>query len=63
VFPNVEVRYLHAVVVLAEELNFTHAAQRLRISNLPLSKQITEIEEATQISSVHSRQETGCRTH
>jgi len=45
VFPNVEVRYLHAVVVLAEELNFTHAAQRLRISQPALSKQITEIEE------------------
>ena len=45
VFPNVEVRYLHAVIVLAEELNFTHAAQRLRISQPALRKQITEIEE------------------
>jgi LysR family transcriptional regulator, benzoate and cis,cis-muconate-responsive activator of ben and cat genes len=45
VFPHIEVRYLRAVVVLAEELNFTHAAQRLRISQPALSKQITEIEE------------------
>jgi DNA-binding transcriptional LysR family regulator len=44
VFPNVEVRHLHAVIVLAEELNFTRAAQRLRISQPALSKQITEIE-------------------
>ncbi len=43
-FPNVEVRYLHAVVVLAEELNFTHAADRLRITQPALSRQITEIE-------------------
>jgi len=45
VFPNVDVRHLHAVIVLAEELNFTRAAQRLRISQPALSKQITEIEE------------------
>jgi DNA-binding transcriptional LysR family regulator len=34
VFPRVEVRHLHAVVVLAEELNFTRAADRLHITNL-----------------------------
>jgi len=45
VFARVEVRHLHAVIVLAEELNFTRAAQRLRISQPALSKQITEIEE------------------
>ncbi len=44
-FHNVDVRHLQAVIVLAEELNFTHAAQRLRISQPALSKQITEIEE------------------
>lgn len=44
-FPNLEVRHLHAVVVLADELNFTRAAQRLRITQPALSKQITEIEE------------------
>ena len=44
-FPNLEVRHLQAVVVLAEELNFTRAAQILRISQPALSKQITELEE------------------
>jgi DNA-binding transcriptional LysR family regulator len=45
VLPNVEVRHLHAVIVLAEELNFTRAAQRLRISQPALSKKITDLEE------------------
>jgi DNA-binding transcriptional LysR family regulator len=45
VFPDVDVRHLQAVVVLAEELNFTRAAQILRISQPALSKQITELEE------------------
>jgi DNA-binding transcriptional LysR family regulator len=43
-FPNVEVRHLHAVIVLAEELNFTRAADRLHITQPALSKQITELE-------------------
>jgi LysR family transcriptional regulator, benzoate and cis,cis-muconate-responsive activator of ben and cat genes len=42
--PMIEVRHLHAVVVLAEELNFTRAADRLRITQSALSRQITEIE-------------------
>jgi DNA-binding transcriptional LysR family regulator len=45
VFPNVEVRHLRAVVVLAEELNFTRAAHRLHVTQSTLSRQITEIEE------------------
>jgi len=44
-FPNLEVRHLHAVIVLAEELNFTRAADRLHITQSTLSKQITEIEQ------------------
>jgi DNA-binding transcriptional LysR family regulator len=44
-FPNLDVRHLHAVDVLAEELNFTRAADRLHITQSALSKQITEIEE------------------
>ena len=43
-FPNVEVRHLHAVVVLAEEMNFTRAAHRLNVTQPALSKQITELE-------------------
>jgi DNA-binding transcriptional LysR family regulator len=44
VFPILELRHLHAVVVLAEELNFTRAAQILHIGQPALSKQITEVE-------------------
>jgi DNA-binding transcriptional LysR family regulator len=44
VFPHIEVRHLRAVIVLAEELNFTRAAHRLHITQSTLSKQITEIE-------------------
>ena len=43
-FPNVEVRHLHAVIVLAEELNFTRAADRLHITQSGFSKQIHEVE-------------------
>jgi len=45
VFPHVEVRHLHAVIVLAEELSFTRAAHMLNITQPALSKQITEFEE------------------
>jgi DNA-binding transcriptional LysR family regulator len=45
VFANVEVRHLHAVIVLAEELNFTKAAHRLHLTQSALSRQITEIED------------------
>lgn len=43
-FPNVEVRHLHAVIALGEELNFTKAALRLNLTQSALSRQITEIE-------------------
>ena len=43
--PNVEVRHLHAVVVLAEEMNFTRAAHRLNVTQPALSKHLTELEE------------------
>jgi DNA-binding transcriptional LysR family regulator len=44
-FPNLEVRHLHAVIVLGEELNFTKAAHRLHLTQSALSRQITEVEE------------------
>ena len=43
-FPRVEVRHLHAVIVLAEELSFSRAADRLHITQSALSKQINELE-------------------
>lgn len=45
VFPNIEVRHLHAVIVLGEELNFTKAAHRLHLTQSALSRQITDVEE------------------
>jgi DNA-binding transcriptional LysR family regulator len=44
VVPRVEVRHLQAVLSLAEELNFTRAAERLNITQSALSKQINQIE-------------------
>jgi DNA-binding transcriptional LysR family regulator len=44
VFSNVEVRHLHAVIALGEELNFTKAALRLHLTQSAFSRQITEIE-------------------
>jgi len=49
-FPKIEVRHLHAVVVLAEELNFTRAAYRLHITQPALSKQISEVEQEHRFS-------------
>ena len=46
-FPRVEVRHLHAVIALAEELNFTRAADRLHITQSGFSKQINEVEAST----------------
>ncbi len=43
--PNIEIRHLHAVIAMAEELSFTRAAHRLHITQPALSKQITELEE------------------
>ena len=42
--PQLEVRHLNAVIILAEELNFTRAAHRLCITQSALSRQITELE-------------------
>lgn len=43
--PSLEMRQLHALVLLAEEMNFTRAANRLNVSQPALSKLVTELEE------------------
>src|SRR6267143_695546 len=44
-YPGVELRLYRYVSVLAEELNFTRAAFRLRVAQPSLSKQIRELED------------------
>ena len=39
-----EIRLMQAAIVLAEELNFSRAAERLRIDQSTLSKRIMELE-------------------
>ena len=39
-----EIRLLQAAIALAEELNFSRAAERLRIEQSTLSKRIVELE-------------------
>ena len=62
-FPNLEVRHLHAVIVLAEELNFTRAADRLHITQPALSKQITDLEAEHRFHLFTRDNTTGCGTH
>jgi DNA-binding transcriptional LysR family regulator len=44
-YPGVELRLYRYVAVLADELNFTRAALRLRVAQPSLSKQIRELED------------------
>jgi DNA-binding transcriptional LysR family regulator len=45
VFPNVEIRHLYSIVVLAEELSFTRAASLLHVTQPALSRLVTDFEE------------------
>ncbi|MBB5935262.1 LysR family transcriptional regulator [Streptomyces zagrosensis] len=44
--PDVELRHLRGFVAVAEERNFTHAAQRLRIGQPSLTRTVRALEEA-----------------
>ena len=58
-----EMRHLQAVIVLAEELNFTRAAQILRIGQPALSKQITEVEGPAPPAALHAEKGTDHGTY
>lgn len=48
-YPGVELRFYRYVTVLAEELNFTHAASRLHVSQPTLSTQIRNLEQELRV--------------
>jgi DNA-binding transcriptional LysR family regulator len=51
--PSIELRHLRAFLALAEDLHFTHAAQRLHIAQQALSKHIRQLEAVLGVQLFH----------
>ena len=55
---DIDTKWLRAAVVLADELNFCRAAQKLHIGQSTLTKQIIALEHFVRSCAVHPRQPT-----
>src|SRR5260370_2079849 len=60
--PSMKFRHLEYFVAAAEELNFTHAADRLHVSQPPFSKQIHDLEGELRMELFERRRKGGALT-